>query len=58
VGVADAVRARILTTLAAEAQPELADIRIVREPAALDPATLPVFILRYRAAAFAASQPV
>jgi 8-oxo-dGTP pyrophosphatase MutT (NUDIX family) len=56
-GSADAVRARILATLAAEAQPELADIRIVREPADLDPATMPVFILRYLTAAFAADRP-
>jgi 8-oxo-dGTP pyrophosphatase MutT (NUDIX family) len=35
---AEPLRARILTTLAAEQQPELADIRIVRGPADFDPA--------------------
>jgi hypothetical protein len=35
---AEPLRERILQTLAAERQPELADIRIVRGPADFDPA--------------------
>jgi 8-oxo-dGTP pyrophosphatase MutT (NUDIX family) len=43
---ADALRARILARLAAEPQAELADIRIVRGPADLDP-MMPEFIVDF-----------
>src|SRR3569623_843632 len=43
---ADALRARILAHLASEAQPELADIRIVRGPADFD-AAMPAFVIAY-----------
>ena len=43
---ADALRARILRHLASEAQPELADIRIVRGPDDLDP-NMPDFVTAF-----------
>ncbi len=43
---ADALRARILAHLAREAKPELADIRIVRGPADLDP-MMPPFVTAF-----------
>lgn len=49
---ADALRARMLDHLAAEAEPELADIRIVRSPADVDPA-MPGFVTTFLDAHFA-----
>lgn len=49
---ADALRARMLEHLATEAQPELADIRIVRGPADYDPA-MPAFVKAFLEAHFA-----
>jgi 8-oxo-dGTP pyrophosphatase MutT (NUDIX family) len=46
-GSAEEVRERILAFLAAEAKPELADIRIVRRPEDIDPETMPGFIQSY-----------
>src|SRR6185503_12123619 len=43
---AAALRARILAHLAAEAEPELADIRIIRGPDDLDP-MMPAFIIAF-----------
>ncbi len=43
---ADALRARIVAHLASEAKPELADIRIVRGPADLDP-MMPPFVTAF-----------
>ena len=48
---ADALRARMLEHLATEAQPELADIRIVRGPADYDPA-MPAFVTAFLEAHF------
>ena len=53
---ADALRARILKHLANEAQPELADIRIVRGPADFDP-MMPRFVTAFLAQRFANSFP-
>ena len=49
---AEALRARILAHLAREAQPELADIRVVRGPADFD-AAMPAFVTAYLARFFA-----
>lgn len=46
-GTAETVRARILATLANETQPELSDIRIVREPSDIDEAVMPPFVSAY-----------
>ena len=43
---AEALRRRILDHLASQRQPELADIRIVRGPADLDP-MMPPFVLAF-----------
>ena len=49
---ADALRARILAHLARERQPELADIRVVRNVADFDPA-MPRFVTAFLAQRFA-----
>ena len=49
---ADELRARMLAHLASEAEPELADIRIVRGPADFDPA-MPPFVTAFLDAHFA-----
>jgi len=51
---ADAARALILSRLARQERPELADIRIVRSPADIDPATMPAFTCAYLEEALAA----
>jgi hypothetical protein len=48
---ATVLRARILAHLAQEAQPELADIRIVRGPADLDP-VVPPYVTAFLTAAW------
>jgi 8-oxo-dGTP pyrophosphatase MutT (NUDIX family) len=52
---AEALRAEVLRHLATEAQPELADIRIVRSPDDIDPA-MPDFVTAYLSYAWARSQ--
>ncbi|GGH27105.1 hypothetical protein GCM10007036_35400 [Alsobacter metallidurans] len=50
---ADDLRARILSTLAREKQPELSDICVVRSEADIDEAAMPPFVVAYLRKAFA-----
>ncbi len=46
-GTAEAVRRRIIDTLATETQPELSDIHIVRRPGDIDEALMPPYVAAY-----------
>lgn len=50
---AEALRARIEAFIAAEAEPELAGVRLVRSPGDVDPAVMPAYVGGFVAAAFA-----
>jgi 8-oxo-dGTP pyrophosphatase MutT (NUDIX family) len=50
---AEAAAARIRATLATQAEPELADVRVVRDPRDLDPDRMAPFVRAYLADAFA-----
>jgi 8-oxo-dGTP pyrophosphatase MutT (NUDIX family) len=55
-GAAEAARARILSYLARERRPELADIHIVRRPDDIDPVAMPPFMQAYLRFALASDQ--